>query len=90
MTARSNRAEVRNPVLALPGARAVLDQPPEVREALAVLFYSIADDARRRSNECWRRNKPPMAAYWRVSSVLARHVARALRRANREQMKETA
>jgi hypothetical protein len=80
---RSNRAEVRNPVLALPGARAIMCQPPEVREALAVLFYSVADDARQRSNVCWKQNKPPMAAYWRVSSVLARHIARALRRANR-------
>lgn len=79
MTDRSNLREVRNPILALPGFRAVMALPPETREALAVLAYDLAADARRRAEEAWRKNKGPMAVYWKAVGAYARHVARALR-----------
>lgn len=81
MTARSNRPEVRNPVLALPSAKALLALPPEVRELLAQLFGDVAADAQRRGDELWRKHKAPMAAYWKAKAVDARHIRRALRRA---------
>ncbi|MGK6324663.1 hypothetical protein ACMGDM_16490 [Sphingomonas sp. DT-51] len=36
-------------------------------------------DAQVRADDCWRRHKAPMAAYWKVVSVYAGHVARVLR-----------
>jgi hypothetical protein len=55
---------------------------PDARSAMRRVLLDVATDARRRSNECWRRNKAPMAAYWRSVSVYARHTARALGRSS--------
>jgi hypothetical protein len=87
---RSNRPEVRNPVLAIPQFQRLMDLPPETREALAAFLYGIAEAARIKGNESWRRNKAWMAAYWRVVAVYARHTARALGRVKREQMAKEA
>lgn len=80
MTARSATLEVRNPVLALPGAKAILDLPADQRLALAATLASLALDARARAEKCWRTHKGPMALYWKCVSVYAGHLARALRR----------
>lgn len=82
MLARSNRREVRNPVLGLGAARALLALPPETRAALAALFYELAADARRRADESWLKNKGPMAVYWKAVGAYARHIARALKSAD--------
>lgn len=79
MIARSNRAEVRNPVLALPTARRFAELSPDVRALLADLFGDIAADARDRAQKAWRTHKAPMALYWKVVSVWARHISRAIR-----------
>jgi len=76
---RSNRREVRNPVLALPSAVKLQAQPADIRRELAQLFVDLAADATARAHECWRKHKAPMAVYWKAVAVYARHVARMLR-----------
>ena len=53
--------------------------PPEARQALAGALADLRRDARRRAELQWRRNKAPMAFYWRVVAVYAGHLARAVR-----------
>ena len=77
--ARSARREVRNPILALPAARRVAALPDPARALLAALLRDLADDAAQRAQDCWRRHKAPMAAYWKACSVYARHLARVVR-----------
>lgn len=77
---RANRAEVRNPLLALPGMRAMQMLPRETRIAMIALLRDIAKDARERAEQCWRKHKAPMAAYWKAVSVYAGHTAKALAR----------
>lgn len=74
---RSARAEVRNPVLALPGTKLISSLPAESRAALASVLDGIRLDARARAEECWRKHKAPMAAYWKAVSVYAGHIRRA-------------
>lgn len=78
MAERSNRMEVRNPVLALPATAGLQTLPREAREALRAVLNEIADDAAERAQTCWKRHKAPMAAYWKAVSVYARHTARAI------------
>jgi hypothetical protein len=75
---RSNRAAVRNPVLALPGMVRLQRLPKPAREALAAVLRDIGSDARERAEKCWRTHKAPMAAYWKAVGVYARHIARAI------------
>ena len=53
--------------------------PPGAREVLADALVDLRRDARKRAELQWRRNKAPMAFYWRVVAVYAGHLARALR-----------
>jgi len=80
MSNRSARAEVRNPILALPASDRLrsLDEP--ARAALRDVLLDLQCDARGRADECWRKHKAPMAAYWKAVSVYAGHVARVLGR----------
>lgn len=75
---RSNRAEVRNPVLALPSAAKLQALDGDSRAALRAALVDLRNDARERAAECWRRHKAPMACYWKAVSVYANHLARAL------------
>lgn len=77
--ARSASPEVRNPVVLLPTARRVDSLPPEARALLADFLADLAQDARGRADECWRKHKAPMAAYWKAVSVYARHLSRVVR-----------
>ena len=79
MTDRSNRADVRNPLLRLPAMQSLQRLPGNEREHLRELFREIAADSRERAEKCWRTHKAPMAAYWKAVSVYAGHTARALR-----------
>ena len=81
--ARSSRREVRNPVLALPAARALQRLPADQLLLLADLFRDMATDARARADHCWARHKSPMALYWKSVSVYANHINRVLRAAAR-------
>jgi hypothetical protein len=76
---RSTRADVRNPVLALPAARQLMALPLASRIVLASVLHDIAADARDRANTCWIRHKAPMAVYWKAVAVYARHIERAMR-----------
>lgn len=79
MSERSNRPDVRNPLLSLPAARRIGDLSDEARSALRVLLLEIRSDARLRADECWKRHKAPMAVYWKAVSVYAGHIARLVR-----------
>lgn len=76
---RSNRREVRNPVLALPASARLRALPSGTRQELAAIFRELALDSRERAAECWRKHKAPMAAYWKAVSVYAGHIAKVLR-----------
>ena len=78
MTARSNRAEVRNPVLTLPAVQALRRLDPKARDALRCLLLEIRDDARIRAAKSWHHRKPPVAAYWAACAVYAGHIARSI------------
>lgn len=75
---RSSRAEVRNPILALPAAQAIRAMPSDTRAIFRRLLLDMRDDARVRAAECWRRHKAPMACYWKAVSVYCNHIARVL------------
>lgn len=74
--------EVRNPVLALPGFRRLRALPPGTRLVLASILDEIAADARARADQCWKKHKAPMAAYWKAVAVYAGHISRGLKRAD--------
>jgi hypothetical protein len=75
---RSNRREVRNPVLGLPAIQRMLALPADQRDVLAALLSDLTIDARSRAQESWRRNKGPMAAYWKAVGAYSHHIRRAL------------
>jgi hypothetical protein len=74
---RSTRREVRNPILALPAAKALQSLPLETRAVIRALLLNIQADARQRAEKCWRTHKAPMAVYWKAVGVYAGHIARA-------------
>ena len=76
--ARSSRAEVRNPVLALPSFHALRALDPAVRAELAALLRDLRQDARKRAGTSWTRRKAFAAAYWATVAVYAGHIAGAL------------
>lgn len=68
-----------NPVLGLPAAVRLQALPPEAKAALVAVLRDIRSDAATRAEESWKRNKGPMAAYWKAVSVYALHISRAVR-----------
>lgn len=79
MTARSNRVDVRNPIVGLPSFDMLQALTDTERAALRAVLGDIASDARQRADKCWRTHKAPMAAYWKACSVYAGHIKRALK-----------
>ena len=77
--ARHARPEVRNPVLALPAAERLTNLTPTMRNEMRALLLDLRQDAQVRAEDCWRRHKAPMAAYWKAVAVYAGHIARVLR-----------
>lgn len=78
MAERDRRAEVRNPVLALPASARLLALDPDSKAALRAVLLDLRDDCRARAAESWRKHKAPMACYWKAVSVYANHLARLL------------
>lgn len=76
MIARSRRAEVRNPVIALPAVRALAALDPALRALLAALLLDLQRDARARADHSWKARKAVIAAYWSAVAVYAGHIAR--------------
>src|SRR3546814_3636223 len=84
-SARSARAEVRNPILALPAAARLAELSEKERETLIAILLDIKTDATDRANVCWKKHKAPMAAYWKAVSVYSGHIVRAIRRSRSEE-----
>lgn len=80
MIPRSNRAEVRNPLLAMPAVQRIALQPPEAQTMLGEILSEIAQDARSRAQQSWIKNKGPMAAYRKAIVAYAEHLRRATNR----------
>lgn len=76
---RSSLPIVRNPLLAMPSAADIAALPPEAKAALRKLALEASAAWRAKADECWKRHKPPMAAYWKAWAVNARHLARLCR-----------
>ncbi|KQS76841.1 hypothetical protein ASG25_15590 [Rhizobium sp. Leaf384] len=76
MSDRSNRREVRNPVLSLPSVKRLDELPPETRELVADILGDLVKDARSRAQQSWIKNKGPMAAYWKAVGAYAHHFRR--------------
>jgi hypothetical protein len=80
MTERSNRREVRNPILALPVVReALAGMTAEEATRWRSILLAIQADARERAELNWRRHKGPMASYWKATGAYVGHLARAIR-----------
>lgn len=79
---RSSRRDVRNPVLGLDAAQRILALPLDQRLALADLLMELSRDARQRAEQAWTKRKPPVAAYWAATAVVAKHIARALKQSS--------
>lgn len=77
--ARGNRPDVRNPILKLPVASRFLGLPLEARIAFRDFLSELAALCRVNAEHCWRKHKAPMALYWRVVGVWARHLSKLLR-----------
>jgi hypothetical protein len=79
MIARSSKAEVRNPLITLPAFEQLCMLSPDSKLALRMLLLDLHGDALTRAEKCWKKSKPPMAAYWKAVAVYAKHTARLLR-----------
>lgn len=75
---RTAKPDVRNPLVALPAAEAMMALPPEARAALKQLLREVSKDARARAQKAWTTHKAPMAAYWKAVAVYANHSQRLL------------
>lgn len=83
---RSNRPEVRNPILAMPEVLAEIEQlDPNSRAALAKILNSMSKVFRGKAEHAWHARKGPLALYARTNSVYARHMSLALRQINERQ-----
>lgn len=80
MTDRSNRREVRNPVLALPSVKRLQELPPETRKIVTDILSELVTDARSRAQTSWVKNKGPMAAYWKAVGAYAEHFRRVVKK----------
>ncbi|MBY5750762.1 DUF4639 domain-containing protein [Rhizobium leguminosarum] len=76
---RSNRREVRNPVLSLPAVKRLDELSPEAREIVGDILGDLVADARNRAQQSWLKNKGPMAAYWKAVGAYAHHFRRVIR-----------
>jgi histone deacetylase complex regulatory component SIN3 len=79
---RSQRREVRNPILNLPAAQELamlLREHPDLSETFQRLLLQLSVQADQQAEHSWGSRKPPLAAYWRSLAVYARHIVRAIR-----------
>lgn len=75
---RSAKDEVRNPVLGLPSARAIMDLPEDQRRPVGILLRELAKECDDQAERSWRKRKGFQAAYWRVVCTYAKHLARVI------------
>jgi hypothetical protein len=79
MSDRSNQSTVRNPVLKLKSIASLQNLPPEAKAALRDVLLDMRADSKALADQCWKKHKAPMAAYWKAVSVYAGHLSRVLR-----------
>lgn len=75
---RSERREVRNPMLALPASKKLMALPDGTRAVLREVLLELRTDAAARAKKCIQTHKWPMGVYWKCVSVYAGHIARVL------------
>lgn len=81
VSARSSRADVRNPIAGDPEVAAIIASlPPEARTALEEMLRALSKKWRVAATQSWAKHKAPMAAYHKANAINARHLALALRR----------
>lgn len=81
MSERSNLPEVRNWLKSIPEILALVASfSPEQRLLAKSAFLATSRRMRTKSDELWRKNKAPMAAYWRAKSVYARLFSHLIRK----------
>jgi hypothetical protein len=90
MNDRSQRREVRNPVLSLPAVKRLEELDPRTRAIVSELLADLAGDARRRAQQSWLKNKGPMAAYWKAVGAYAAHFGRVVKMNPKKKSKEIA
>lgn len=80
MAPRSSRREVRNPILALPAAQAILASlTPDQRVAMKRLFRELKGQCRQKEAEAYAKRKGPMTAYWMAAGTYSGHIANVLK-----------
>lgn len=82
MSARSLRPDVRNPLLQLPEFRElvkVLKAHPAVMSAALLFLSAIRRHALTNAQASWKKNKAPMAFYWKVVGVYVGHISRGIK-----------
>lgn len=66
-------------MLGLPSTQRLLTLPSEQRSIIADILLEMTGDARARAQESWRKNKGPMAVYWKTLGVYTNHLRRIVR-----------
>jgi len=72
---RSARREVRNPILALPAAQALLALPAEQRAVIYWLLRDLKAQCREQEAIAYAKRKGPMTAYWMAAGTYSGHIA---------------
>lgn len=78
---RANRAEVRNPILALPEAQELIRlmrREPELRHVFKRLMRELKAHCRVEEERCYRQRKGPLVAYWMAGGTIVGHIANVL------------
>jgi hypothetical protein len=75
---RSERREVRNPMLALPATQKLMALPSGTRALLRAVLLELRADSTARAHKCIAVHKWPMGVYWKCVAVYSGHIARVL------------
>jgi hypothetical protein len=70
-------------MLSLPAIHRLDELSPEALDVLDAIVGDVVTDARARAQESWRKNKGPMAAYWKALGAYAHHFRRVIRATRR-------
>jgi hypothetical protein len=76
---RSLRPDVRNPLLKLPAAQAILDGAQPWRATLRRLLLELSIQATAERDRCLRTSKFALVPYWHGLRVYSWHLARLLK-----------
>jgi hypothetical protein len=74
-----NSLLVRNPLMKLPEARALiafLEANPELASKFRDMLKALRKQCHEEAGRSWKKNKGPMAAYWMAARAYVGHCAR--------------